>query len=792
MKVPLSWLREFCPTSLAPEELAERLTLQGVEVEAILHPWEQLGGITVARVLDVRDHPNADRLCVATIDTGAGEREVVVGVRNMGPGDLVPYAAPGATLPGLESALERREIRGTVSDGMICSPKELGISQDHTGILVLSDHAEPGEDVKALLGLDDAVLDLDIFPNRPDLFSVIGVAREVAAATGEEFHVSEPSLEESKEKTKDAGAVEVRDEVGCPRFVVRVIRGVAMGASPLEAQIRLSAAGMRPLANVVDATNYVMLETGQPLHAFDLARVAAGRLIVRRAEQGEKLATLDGEDRALTDEDLLVTDDTGPLGIAGIIGGASSEVSDATTDVLLECANWEPVSILRTARRLGIRTEASVRFERGVDPEAPPAAADRCAGLIAAWSGGEVLAGAIDVGGAPLRRAVTLRPDRASGLLGFDISTDEAVAAFERLRLPAKASKDVVTVEVPGYRVDLEREADLVEEVARVGGYERVPSSLPGVRQAGGLSPEQRLGRRIRDVLVRAGLIEASTSSFAPSSDAGLFGDARARPVRIANPVAEDEAFLRTSLLPGLLRVARRNIAHRRLSVAIFEVGAVFHTDDPVTEADHLAVVLAGQAGEEWPREKRALDALDAKGLLDHLLEGLGISGTTLEVPAGPPYHPSRSAAVLAAGERIGELGELHPDALEPFDLAAPVVALELARRPLIERSAREAAFEDISRFPPVHRDLAFLVGDDVRASDLRHALIAAGGPLLDRLLLFDVFEGGPVPEGKRSLAFSVDFRAADRTLTDDEVDGIVVEVSERLARDFGAELRAG
>ncbi|MGH2739136.1 MAG: phenylalanine--tRNA ligase subunit beta [Actinomycetota bacterium] len=792
MRVPVSWLREFCATLLSPEELADRLTLQGVEVEAILRPWEKLAGVSIARVLDVRDHPKADRLCLSTIDAGAGERQVVVGVRNMTPGDLVAYAAPGATVPGVEGVLERREIRGVISDGMICSAKELGISHDHSGILVLPDGADPGQDLKAHLGLDDAVLDVQVFPNRPDLFSVVGVARELAAATGEEFRMVEPNLDELEEKATDAAAVDVRDRAGCPRFVIRVIRGVKLGASPLQAQIRLSASGMRPLANVVDATNYVMLETGQPLHAFDLERVAGGRLIVRRADEGEVLVTLDGEKRTFAPGDLLVTDDTGALGVAGVIGGQQSEVSEVTTNVLLECASWEPVSILRTARRLGLRTEASIRFERGVDPEAPPAAAAQCAGLIAAWSGGGVLAGAIDVGGAPDRRKVAFRPARASRLLGLEVSAGEAVAAFERLRIPAKRSKNAVTVEVPGYRVDLEREADLVEEVARVGGYERIPSTLPGIRQAGGLSRDQRLGRRLRDVLVRAGLVEAWTSSFAPASDPGLFEDGRARPIRIANPVADDEAFLRTSLLPGLMRTARRNVAHRRLSVRLFEVGAIFHADEPMTESEHVAVVLTGAAEEEWPREERELDVLDAKGVLDHLLRSLGVSEWILEPPAGRPFHPSRSAGVLVGGKRIGEVGEMHPAALEPFDLTGPVAALELLVRPLIENSPGVLSFQEISRFPPVHRDLAFLVGEDVRADEVRLALVEAGGPLLDRVLLFDVFEGGPLPEGKRSLAFSLDFRALDRTLTDEEVEGIVREISERLAAGFGAELRAG
>jgi phenylalanyl-tRNA synthetase beta chain len=799
MRVPLSWLRQHCPTSLPAEELADLLTNHGVEIERILRPWADLSGVRVARVLEVQDHPNADRLVVAAVDGGEGERRVVVGVRNMGPGDLVPYAPPGATLPGFEGPLERRELRGVTSDGMLCSPKELGISADHSGILVLDDDAdlgmEPGRDLAEALELADAVLDIEVKPNRPDTMSIVGVAREVAAITGEDLRLPSVSLATGPEKAEEASTLEVLDPERCPRYVARVIRGVRPGPSPLPAQIRLAAAGMRPLMNVVDATNYAMLELGQPMHPFDLSLLAGPGIEVRRVAAGERLTTLDGVDRELTDDDLLICDVERPVALAGVMGGASSEVSERTTDVLVESALFEPRGIFRTSRRLKLRTEASIRFERGPDPEGVAPAAERAAALIVEWSGGVVLNGQLDVGEVPERRRVSVRPSRASGLLGVELSSTDVREALGRLRLPVvEEDEERLTVEVPGFRVDLAEEADLVEEVGRMTGYEAVPSTLPGVRQAGGLDRTQRLARRVRDVLAGAGLWEARLWTFVPASDPELFGDSRSSGIRLANPVAEDESSLRTSLLPGLLRAARRNVAHRRGSVRLFEVGTTFVArDGEPEEVARVAAVLTGPTEEEWPGTRRETDFLDAKGVLAHLLDSLGVEGWSLSQFAVEPFHPGRCTQVIVpAAPPIGELGELHPRVAEGFDLPGRVAAFELELVPLLGAASAERRYREISRYPPVHRDLAFVVDRDVPAGAVRVGLVEEAGDLLDQALLFDVYEGDPLPGGKKSLAFSVDFRALDRTLTDDEVEERVRAVADRLRRDVGAELRAG
>ena len=792
MRVPLSWLGEFCDTTLSPEEIADALTRHGVEVERLLRPWANLTGVIVARVLEVRDHPGADRLALATVETGDGQRQVVVGVRNYAPGDLVPYAPPGATLPGMPAALEGREIRGQMSEGMLCSPKELGISGDHERILILPEDLGPGEDLTSLFELRQAVLDIEVHPNRPDLLSVVGVAREVAAATGADFLPPDTDVAEGTEKAADAATVEVLDPERCPRYLARVIRGVRVGPSPVAAQVRLSAAGMRPLSNVVDATNYALLELGQPLHPFDLALLAGPGIVVRRAAAGERLVTLDDVERHLSDGDLLIADTEKGVAIAGVMGSATAEVGPGTADVLMESAFFEPLGIRRTARRLGLRTEASIRFERGADPEAVAPAASRAAGLIAAWAGGTVLAGEVDVGEPPARRHVSVRPGRASALLGMPVGAADVRTALGRLRLPATEEGDEVTVEIPGFRVDLEREADLVEEVARMIGYEAIPSTLPGIRQAGGLHRDQRTARRVRDVLAGAGLFETRSLSFGPASDLELFQDVRSQGVRLANPVSDGEAYLRTSLLPGLLRAARRNVAHRRTQVRLFEVGATFTAEgaEPAERA-RLAFVLTGPAGEEWPGETRIMDYLDARGVLEHLMASLGIDSWSLSEFTFPPFHPGRSTEVLlAGGPPIGEVAELHPRVAEAFELPGRVAVAELFLEPLVEAAGEVATYRPLSRFPPLRRDLAFEVDRDVPAGAVRAAMVEAGGALLDRVLLFDVFEGDPVPEGRKSLAFHLDLRAPDRTLTDDEADERVRAISERLARDLGAQMR--
>jgi len=534
-----------------------------------------------------------------------------------------------------------------------------------------------------------------------------------------------------------------------------------------------------------------MLEIGQPLHAFDLALLKGPGIVVRRAEEGERLVTLDGVERTFTSDDLFICDAERPVAVAGVMGGELAEVSDSTTDVLLEAASFGREGVQRTRRRIGLSTEASMRFERGVDPEAPPVGADRACRLMAAWCGATVLHGVLEVGGAPGRRSITMRAPRASSLIGYPVSVADAGDVFDRLGMGHEPAGDgTIRVEVPGYRVDLEREVDLIEEVVRVQGYERVGSTLPPVRQAGGLPDRYAFLARIRRSMVRAGLREVRQLPFVSEGDLALAGDRDA--IRVTNPLQADDGWLRPRLLPGLLKSANRNAARQVRSLAIFEAGTVFRlAEEAPRESLSAAFVMTGAADPGWTGAGRDYDTFDAKGVVEEVMAELGIAWTTGR-PAGAPFHPGRSATVLAAGETVGTFGELHPRAVAVLDLSGRVAAGELDVEALMRRASRVFEARDVPRFPPVRRDLAFTVPAGTPAGAVRVALEEAAGELLDSCLLFDVHTGAPLPEGAKSLGFSVDLRAPDRTLTDAEANRAVARVVERLARDFGAELRSG
>ena len=784
MRVLLSWIREMCPTDLSAEELAARLTPQGAKVEEILRPWDRLQGVVVARVLEVRDHPNSDKLCLARVEDGSVQRELVVGVRNMKAGDLVPLAGPGASVPAVLEPLSARKIRGVVSEGMLCSPWELGISPAHTGILILPPDSPVGADFKQTFGLDDAVLDIEVKSNRPDLLSVAGVAREAAAATGVPFSLPDTSVPEVDEKAADVATVEIRDLHGCPRYLARIIRNVSIGPSPVTVQARLTASGMRPISNVVDATNYVMLELGQPLHPFDMALLEGPGIVVRRASEGERLVTLDDVDRTLTAEDLLIADLGRAVAIAGVMGSEVAEVSEGTRDVLLESAYFDRHGVARTSRRLGLETEASRRFERGTDPEGVSRAADRASKLMHEWAGGQVLAGMVEVGEAPPRTRLTVRPERATLLLGHAVTKEDAEEALGRLGMATTGTNGAIEVEVPSYRPDIEREADLIEEVARIQGYDRIGSTLPGVRQTGGFQESYAFRRRVRDALVRAGLREAVSLSFASAEDVALMGGSPERSVAVANPLAAHDAFLRKSLMPGLLRALQYNHARQVRGVALFEVGRVFELADGVGERDRIGLALSGQASRGFPDPARSFEFADGKGILEGLLEILSVEDWSLGDRLGLPFHPARSAAIMVGGAHSGILGELHPKVTDAWDLPARTTVAEIDLAALARHAKGRTTYREIPRFPPIRRDLAFAVDERTPVGSLRSALV-------DAVVLFDLFTGGPLGPGRKSVGFSVDLRAPDRTLTDAEAEAAVRAIAERLRKEFGAELRS-
>ena len=792
MRVPLSWLREFAPTDMGADELADLITSKGVKVEAVLRPWEGLAGVVVARVIEVRDHPNSQKLCLVRVDRGGGELELVAGIRNMVAGDLVPLAPPGSRVPVLDEPLGAREIRGAISNGMLCSSRELAISPDHGGILILNDEKlRPGDDLKQALGLDDAVLDIEVEPNRPDFLSVFGVAREVSAMAGVALKPPDLSLVEDAEPASSVASVRLDAPDGCPRYVGRILRGIGAGLTPISAQARLTAAGMRPLSPVVDATNYTMLELGQPIHAFDLQGLAGPGIVVRRAERGERLTTLDGVDRTMSDEDLLICDLKEPVALAGVMGGATSEVCATTTDVLLEAAYFTRTGILRTARRLDLHTEASHRFERGSDREALDAAGTRCAGLIAAWTGARVLAGTAEAGSVQERGWMSVRPERASALLGHEVTLDQAEAVFSELGLASRpGAGGALEVEIPGYRVDIEREVDLIEEIARMRGYDEIGSTLPDSDHVGGLPEPYRFAREVKGALLRAGLREVRPLPFASPEDLAITGDEDG--IELSNPLRAEEGFMRTRLTPGLLHTIARNQALGVRSLSLFEVSTVFRAGDPIDERRKIAFAMSGKAPTAWWRPERELDALDIKGVLTSLMQEVRVGDWRLGDSLGGPFHPARSAEILLRGERAGVMGEIHPRLATELGIAGRAAVAELEFGAVMNAADRDFVFRDVPRLPPVRRDLAFVVPADVAAGTVLEAIRKAGGQSLDRCELFDVFWGDPMPAGFKSLAFSLEFRDPQRTLTDEEADASIEAIVGQIASEFGGQLRAG
>ena len=728
MKVPLSWLLEFVPVEMDVEALAERIDAHGIKVEGIERPWAGLDGVVVARVLEVRDHPNSDKLCLATVDAGEGPVQVVVGIRNMAAGDLVPWAKPGSRVPALDESLGTKRLRGETSNGMLCSPRELAISHEHeTGILILPAELPVGADVKSTLGLDDAVLDVEVEPNRPDFLSIYGVARETSSILGLPLGEPDVRLGEDPERADEVATVELRAPDGCPFYLARVLRGASHGSTPLRAQARLTAAGMRPVAPIVDATNYAMLELGQPLHAFDMQRLAGPGIVVRRAEVGERLFTLDGVERELSEEDLLICDLEGPVAIAGIMGGQSSEVSDSTTDVLLESASFTRTGVIRTARRLELHSEASHRFERGTDPEGVERAADRGAALIAQWTGARVLTGVARAGGPPARRWVSMRASRATTLLGYPVTPSDAAAVFEALRMTHREESDVVEVEVPGYRVDIEREVDLIEEVVRIQGYERVGARIPRSPEPGGL-PEGyafapagpgRVGPRRPP--------RSQAASLRVRGGPRAHGRPRCDPAREPAPyrgsVAQDACSFRVCCTPPRgTSVGGRGRSRSSRS------GPSSGRPIPSRNAGKPGSSCAARRARAGRQRAASTTSLDARGFVEALLDDLGVDGWTLGEPPVAPFHPGRSARILLGDRPVGFVGELHPRAAASLDIEGRVAVAELELEPLRAAATRAFRLVEVPRFPPVRRDLAFVVEDDVPAGIVQAALEAAAG----------------------------------------------------------------
>ncbi len=805
MNVLLSWLQEFAPFDQDPTVLAETMTDLGMVVESVSETGNSWDGIVVARVLDLRPHPEADRIQLVDVDAGDGEAlQICCGAFNMSVGDLVPLATLGTTMPGgLE--ISRRKLRGEWSNGMLCSAAELEVAEDADGIYLLDEAAlatgnTTGAALNEALGVStDVLFELDIEGNRPDALSVMGVARDLAARLGLAFQIPEPTVIESDSKAADRCSASIIDPDLCQRFGLRVLDNITVGESPGWMASRLTAAGMRPINSIVDISNYVMLELGQPNHTYDLSLVADGHLGVRRGRDGESLVTLDDVERPVgPDDGLIVNAADEPIGLAGVMGGASTEISDQTTSVVVEAAVWDRMTVAKTSRRLGLRSEASMRFERGGDPYVIELALDRFCQLAQELCGATVATGrVVEEGQLRPSAAAEVRIDKVNELLNTELSPADVSALLDpigfattpQVEADADGRGAVLAVDIPSWRPDSAVEIDVIEEIARHHGYSKSGLRVPTPTQAGRLSPTQQARRRVRRAILGAGYSEAMPMPFLAPDDlerAGLEDVG----LRLSNPLVADESVLRTSLLPGLLKAVLHNQSHRNGPVRLYELGRVFHPsqDELPVEKEILAACASGfdEATDDASRSAAAA----ATQLLTRFTGELNLTGVGITNAEVPGLHPTRAATISFRGATIGAVGEVDPAVLDRFGVHGRVSWLEVELTPLVPALEKAVSYKTISFYPSSDIDLAFVVADDIPASAVLRTMVKAGGSLLQSAELFDTFRSTQLGEDRRSLAYRLRLQASDRTLTDTEVAEVRTACIDAVAAAHKAELR--
>ncbi len=799
MKVPLKWLKEYVDINLPPAEIARRLTMAGTEVSLQSLGGESWRGVVIGEIVAVEVHPNADRLRLVTVNLGVEEQTVVCGAPNLTAGDKIAFASVGTELidgySGKKAILKPAKIRGVTSCGMVCSEKELGISDSHEGIMVLPPEAPPGKPLADFLA--EIVLDLEVTPNRPDLLSVIGVAREVAALTNQPLTLPEVEYEEPGSPIEEQVSVTIVDPDLCPRYCASLINGIKIGESPEWLKQRLLACGMRPINNIVDATNYVMLEYGQPLHGFDFDRIKGGKISVRRATKDEAIVTLDDAERKLDSNTLVIADSERVVAIAGVMGGANSEVSERTTSILLESANFNPASIHYTSHGLRLVSEASIRFERSIRPELTEPALKRATQLIIELAGGEAAKGIIDVyPGKKEQKKIRLRAGEVERLLGVKFSTEQIKDTL--ISLGFKAEKTTGEAEFiitsPYWRSDISIEADLVEEVARVIGYDAIPmtmlsSSLPQQ------DPEPMLDfkKEVKQVLAGYGfqeIIGYSLTSREVLEKALACTPLEPPPIRLSNTMTVDQEYLRTSLRGNLLTALATNLRHEEGAIRLFELGRIYlpRNNDLPEEPEYLCGIMSSEIEKAWPNQPQYLDFFSVKGVVESLLAKPGVSAGFKESNDSGMY-PGRQAAVVVDKDELGVVGELNPKVAEAFDISQPVYLFEIDLSKLLPHTIGYKLYKPIARFPAVMRDIALVV--DAKVTHRQVLEIIKGFPLVEKITLFDVYTGKQVPAGKKSLAYRISFQSKEHTLTDKEVDKVQQQILDKLADKLGAVLRA-
>ena len=801
MKVSLNWLKDYVEIRMEKKELINLLTMAGLEVGQAISPGEGFDKIVVAEISSIRKHPNADRLSLVEVKSGKEKFSIVCGATNIREGQKVPFALIGARLPdGVE--IKRSKIRGEASEGMLCSEIELGLGQDATGIMILPAELSSGVNFGEALGLKDTILDISITPNRPDCLCIIGVAREIAALTHQ--RVKYPTLlpSDKREEIHQKTSVTLLDPDLCPRYVARMIEGVKIGPSPNWMKNRLEKVGVRSINNVVDVTNFVMMEYGQPLHAFDFELLEEGRIVVRRAQKGEGFVTLDGVKRILDGEMLMICDGVKPVAIAGVMGGLNSEIKEDTKIVLLESAYFNPMGNRRTSKELGLETEAAYRFGRGIDYGGCVAAANRAAQLIQESAGGRVIEGVVDAYPSPIRpRPIRLRVRKIHQILGTEISTKQARIYLEDLELNVRdEDKDILIVTPPSFRGDLEREIDLIEEIVRMDGYEKIPLTLP----KGPPSPEERsreffLERKAIEILLQHGYYEVVTYSFTSPISWDFIGlypeDPRRKCLQILNPLTEDYSALRTSLIPGLLETARYNVTRKNSNLKIFELKKVFFAQEGEKlpkEVKYLVGLAMGiDQDPHWAFSPRPIDFYDVKGCVEDLLETLQIEEIKFIRAEDIPYlHPGKASKVLCGKEVLGVLGEVHPQVLNYYEIHGKAYLFEIDFEQMVKWAGKGKRFRPLPKFPAVYRDLSLVVDDELEVEKVAEAIWNFHQPSIDEVKLFDVYRGAPISEGKKGVSYRIRYQANDRTLTDEEVNRYHEKIIFQLKEIFQVELR--
>lgn len=797
MKFTYNWLKEYVDVNLPAKKLADILTMSGLEIDSLDYMGKGLDNIFTVKILGIKQHPNADKLSLCEVTDGAEIFVIVCGAKNMKSGDIVALAKEGAKLPnGIE--IKPTKIRGIVSNGMLCSLKELGLANESAGIMLLPENTKIGEPLVDTLGMNDYFFEIGLTPNRSDCLCLLGIAKEVSILTGAELKPVNIALNESNDDVSSAISVEIANSDACHRYTARVLKNVVIKESDPVIKSRLEAVGIRSINNIVDITNYVMFVYGQPQHAFDYDLVQDKKIIVRNAAENEKFVTLDEKERILNSDDLLICDGGRGIALAGVMGGMNTEVSQNTKNILLESAYFNPANIRKTSKRLGLTSESSHRFERGVNPDTVSLAADYAAALMQTSTGCVIMKGIADKFPVqPEVRTVTVRYNRVNKILGTKLTPAEIVGLIKRLKLEIKnETAENISVVIPQERHDLVYEIDIIEEIARIYGYDNIIVSYPKVPTVSTKkSKKAALSENVRNTLVNNGFFEAINYSFYAPKDVGLFSATMAgNEIKILNPLTEQQSIMRMSLIAGLMETAKRNINHKNSDIKLFEHGKVFFRadGDSINEINEISGIISGiRYGYDWCHEKKIVDFFDIKGIVELVLENIKLIGYNVKSGSSREYlHPAISAELLIGNDLIGDIGEIHPDILESYDIDKKIYAFRLDFDKLCKYTKDEVKFEQIPKYPYVNRDIALVVDKAIATDDIVKAIRSHSRNLVEDVKVFDVYEGAQIGEGNKSLAFSITYRDLEKTLTDDDVNEVMSALSDKLEKKFNGQVR--